>query len=154
MTDRPRPSAIPDVYVLVRRASSILLLHRAGTGYKDGQWGPPAGKVEAGETYVEAAQRELFEEVGLSVPAADLRFVHVIDRMPSGGGSRWIGLFFEVDCGGREPFNAEPGKHAALAFFDRSELPADTVDYVRHAIEAIEQGQRFSHWEYPETEDG
>lgn len=37
------PSAIRDVYVLVRRGDLLLLLLREGTGYKDGEWGrPPA----------------------------------------------------------------------------------------------------------------
>ena len=42
------PSAIRDVYVFVRRGDLLLLLLRDGTGYKDGEWGPPAGKVEVG----------------------------------------------------------------------------------------------------------
>jgi hypothetical protein len=40
---RIEPSAIRDVYVLVRRGDLILLLLREGTGYKDGEWArPPA----------------------------------------------------------------------------------------------------------------
>ncbi|RLS51964.1 MAG: NUDIX domain-containing protein [Planctomycetota bacterium] len=38
-----------------------------------GFWEWPGGKVEPGETSVEAAARELFEEVGVRVAALDLR---------------------------------------------------------------------------------
>src|SRR5690606_272172 len=70
----PAPSAIRDVYVLARRRDDVLLLLRSGTGYRDGEWGPPAGKVEPGETYAEAAARELAEETGIRVGPLDLRF--------------------------------------------------------------------------------
>jgi 8-oxo-dGTP diphosphatase len=45
------PTAIRDVYVIVRKGSDVLLMLREGTGYKDGAWGLPSGKVEPGETY-------------------------------------------------------------------------------------------------------
>jgi 8-oxo-dGTP diphosphatase len=89
------PSAIRDVYVLVRRGDLLLLLLREGTGYKDGEWGPPAGKVEAGETYRGAAVRELREETGLDADLAIMRFVHLLHRFPDPGEAwPWVGAFF------------------------------------------------------------
>src|SRR4051794_18099086 len=100
------PTAIRDVYLVVRRGSDILLSFRQGTGYKDGLWGLPSGKVEAGETYAEAAVRELVEETGLRVDASELELVLLLDRLPSDGG-HWIGAFFEVANCEHEPYNAE-----------------------------------------------
>ena len=148
----PAPSAIRDVYVIARRGDDILLLLRSGTGYKDGEWGPPSGKVEAGETYTEAAVRELAEETGICVRPHDVRFRHAIERVPTSG-SHWVGLFFEVDVANSQPVNREPHKHSALGFFPTSALPDGTVDYVRHVIDAALQGQGHSEWRHPYAED-
>ena len=44
-----------------------LLLKRANRGISVGKWNAPGGKIEAGETPEECAQREVLEETGLSV---------------------------------------------------------------------------------------
>ncbi|WP_037577302.1 NUDIX hydrolase [Phaeacidiphilus oryzae] len=48
----------------------VLLMRRADRGRNPGQWALPGGRVEAGETAVEAALRELAEEVGLVCPGS------------------------------------------------------------------------------------
>jgi 8-oxo-dGTP diphosphatase len=149
----PAPSAVRDVYVIARRLDGVLLLLRTGTGYKDNEWGPPSGKVEPGETYTEAAVRELAEETDIYVRPRDLRFLHTIERVPTSG-SPWVGLFFEVDVAGVRPVNREPHKHSALDFFPESALPERTVDYVRHVIDAARRGDRHSEWRYPDAQDG
>jgi 8-oxo-dGTP diphosphatase len=138
--------------VIARRRDEVLLLYRSGTGYKDDEWGPPSGKVEPGETYTEAAARELAEETGIQVNPRDLQFVHVVERVPTSG-NHWVGLFFEVDVTGTSPVNLEPHKHSALRFFPISALPDRTVDYVRHVIDAVERRAGHSEWRYPDAED-
>lgn len=46
---------------------SLLLIRRATPPY-EGKWAPPTGFVEAGESLDAAISREVFEEVGLSIP--------------------------------------------------------------------------------------
>jgi 8-oxo-dGTP diphosphatase len=139
------PSAIPDVYVLVRRDRELLLLLRTGTGYRDGEWGPPAGRVEPHETFAIAAARELGEEVGMTVAPAALEFRHVLDRIAADG-EHWIGAFFSVDLAGSAPRNLEPDKHGDMRWFRSDELPTATIDYVRYVIDRIESGAFYSVW--------
>jgi 8-oxo-dGTP pyrophosphatase MutT (NUDIX family) len=49
------------VYLQEKKERVFLLLRSA----KNGEWGPPKGKTEAGETDMEAALREALEEAGL-----------------------------------------------------------------------------------------
>jgi len=58
--------------VLVFWNSRFLLIRRRYQPYQ-GRWTPPGGKVEHGETVLEAAKRELFEEC--SIVAARYTFV-------------------------------------------------------------------------------
>ena len=68
-----RYSLIPASYVYLLRDGAVLLQLRQNTGYMDGYWAAgAAGHVEAGETAVDAAVRELREELGLSVQREDL----------------------------------------------------------------------------------
>jgi 8-oxo-dGTP diphosphatase len=147
----PAPSAIRDVYVIARRRDDILLLLRSGTGYKDGEWGPPSGKVEPGETYTDAAVRELAEETGICVTPGDVRFLHAIERVPEFG-NHWVGMFFEVDVASVNPANREPHKHNWLQFFPSSALPDRTVDYVRHVVDAVRRGEGHSEWRHLDAE--
>ena len=58
------------VAVIVRRDGAVLLARRlAGTPYA-GYWEFPGGKLEPGETAVEALKRELHEELGIDVTLA------------------------------------------------------------------------------------
>jgi 8-oxo-dGTP diphosphatase len=144
------PSAISDVYVFVRRENDLLLLLRDGTGYRDGEWGPPAGKVESGETYREAAVRELAEETGLAVLGSQLRLVHLLDRSPEPGERwHWIGAFFEVTDAAGDPRNLEPAKCRRMAWYRVDALPAPVVDYVGHVLARVAAGVPYSEWPDP-----
>lgn len=47
---------------------------RVETGSLNGLWEFPGGKVHSGESSMEAAIREVWEEVGVKIPAAPLNF--------------------------------------------------------------------------------
>jgi 8-oxo-dGTP pyrophosphatase MutT (NUDIX family) len=62
----------------------VVVIKRAYRGRNPGQWGLPGGRLDDGETPVRAALRELHEEVGLRVGAADV--LGRLDDFPAASG--------------------------------------------------------------------
>lgn len=83
LRDPATPILCADV-VLLRLASStdeILLIRRhADSDAFPGHWALPGGTLERGETFADAAARELREETGIVVDVADLGRPHLFDR--------------------------------------------------------------------------
>lgn len=73
--------------------NQVLLIHKK-TGHGQGRVNGPGGKLDAGESLIACAEREVFEEVGLQVShsqcRAELRFVEL-------DGSQWLGYAFTSD---------------------------------------------------------
>src|SRR4051812_22114976 len=69
-----------EVFVFVRRGEDYLILRRSEK--QGGYWHCVAGGLEAGETYAEAAVRELLEETGLEAPIVELdrHFVYRLEE--------------------------------------------------------------------------
>lgn len=78
----PRPVAA--VLAVVIHEGQVLLVQRANPP-DAGLWGFPGGKVEYGEPLMQAAERELLEETGVSATAqAVIGAVDVLDRSDDG----------------------------------------------------------------------
>ena len=60
--------------LLVDEDERVLLAWWNGEGHSDPEWSLPGGGIEPGETPRQAAARELWEEAGVSLPPAELRF--------------------------------------------------------------------------------
>lgn len=69
MSPRPKPELA--VSAAIFRHGKILLVRRAGAPAK-GLWTLPGGRVEVGETLVEAVRREVLEETGLTIDVIGL----------------------------------------------------------------------------------
>ena len=62
---------VPCVGAVVHDDAGRLLLIRRGHDPHRGRWSLPGGRVEAGESAEQAVEREVLEETGLAVRAAD-----------------------------------------------------------------------------------
>lgn len=67
------------VGVLIRPDGDFLLTSRPAGKVYEGYWEFPGGKLEAGETVAQALQRELHEELGISIGPAALWKVELVD---------------------------------------------------------------------------
>ena len=73
----------------------VLLQRRPKPRAHGGLWEFPGGKIEAGETPVDAAAREINEELGLTIaPAALEAVVFAADTSPPEGGRAIMPAFF------------------------------------------------------------
>ena len=129
-------------FAILRRGDEIAMLVRKNTGWMDSYYGLPAGKVEWGETFTQAAVREANEEAGVVVLASDLQPVHVAHRHSED--TDWIDVYFEASQWAGEPFNAEPEKSEKLEWLDLNNLPENVVPSQRQALIEIAKGNNYS----------
>lgn len=70
--DASRRAGVAVTVIPHRGEPHVLVIKRAFAGRNAGQWALPGGRVEAGESAVEAALRELTEETGVDAGPADV----------------------------------------------------------------------------------
>jgi 8-oxo-dGTP diphosphatase len=127
-----------DVMLMYRRGGEVLLARRHNTGYADGLWNLPSGKLEEGEDVVSAIRREAREEIDVDLTGPELRDSAVVHWLSPEGNGR-LGVVFSVEAdpvAHGEPRNAEPEKCSDLAWFRFIDLPDDTVEYSVAGIRA------------------
>jgi 8-oxo-dGTP pyrophosphatase MutT (NUDIX family) len=88
--------------VVLWRGDEILVMKRAA-GFSAGGWFVPGGHLEGDERPAEACARELFEEAGIRIDAADLRIVDVLTHNTGGANSAHI-IIYAAEC----PVGVEP----------------------------------------------
>lgn len=62
----------------LEHSGRLLMLHRPPHKSQGGRWGAPGGKVDPGETPLQAMRREMFEETGIDLPEASLGFFRTV----------------------------------------------------------------------------
>lgn len=129
-------------YVLMRDGDKVAFVHRSNTGWMNGYFGLPSGKVEKGESYTLAAIREAKEEAGVSIKAENLKPILTMHR-DEGDDNVWVDLFFEATKWDGEPYNAEPHVHSELAWINTRALPKNTIPSVKFALEQIQAGNHY-----------
>jgi 8-oxo-dGTP pyrophosphatase MutT (NUDIX family) len=133
-----------DVHVLLVRGHEVLLTQRRDANPDfNGRWHLPSGKLDAGESILDAAVREAEEEVGVLIDPLDLRHVHTIHVNGSGPEPR-LGVFFETRQWIGEPANREPNKCVGVAWFPLDALPDQLIEYPAAGIHAYQQQFPFS----------
>lgn len=110
----------------------VLLGRRSGTGRGDGLWNLPGGHVRPGEPAAVAAARELLEEAGLTVAAADLRVVGV--QRWSVSDAEGFNVFAVAEPGTWEGEPAPLEATTEVGWFAPNRLPPDALPWLPGAL--------------------
>ena len=131
---------IVDVHLLLLSDDEVLLGRRANTGYGDGAYEPPSGRLAERETLVEAAARIAAAQVGITLDPTRISLAHVMHDV-SGAGR--MAFFLTADAWVGEPGTAA-FSYSDFGWFPLCELPANMIDRARVAVRNFAAGARFS----------
>ena len=131
---------IVDVHLLLLSDEEVLLGRRANTGYGDGAYEPPSGRLAERETLVEAAVRVAAAQVGIALDPTRVSLAHVMHDV-SGAGR--MAFFLTADAWVGEPGIAA-NSYSDFSWFPLYQLPANMIDRARVAVRNFAAGGRFS----------
>jgi len=129
---------------ILEKESKILFIRRCNTGFADGLYTFPSGKVNKNESFTQAAIRETFEEVNVNIKASDLSSVHIMFEKRENEDDNWIHHFFLATKWSGEVQNMEPHKCDDVQWFDVRNLPNSILPFVRDAIEKVYSNCHYS----------
>jgi len=138
-------------HVLLRKDNTIAFVLRSATGWMDGHYGLPAGRVEKNESFRAAAAREAKEEVGVDLTAAELVPTLTVHRDSQDLGG-WVEIYFTALSWSGEPYNAEPAKHSELAWLDIDNLPENLMPGLNYCLQQIKDKQSYAEYGWDETD--
>ena len=142
-----------DVLLLLTDGKQVLLALREGTGYADGQWNLPSGKLELGEDALTGVIREAREEVGIRLRPDRVGLAATVHHLAAPGHAR-LGLVFTAPFAPAEhgvPANTEPHKCGGIGWFPATTLPPNMSAYSADCVRAYLDGAPFllSGWPTP-----
>ena len=118
-----RPLLLVAAGAIVRDMAGRVLLHRRSD---DGQWSIPGGALNLGESFEEAARREVLEETGLTLGALTLVVAYsgrdFFHEYPNGDQAYLVGVVYET----REAFGEltpQGIETTELGYFPLDNLP-------------------------------
>ncbi len=131
--------------VVVKCDNKVLLAKRNNQGAFPGMWSIFGGKLEEGESTMEGAKREFFEETSVDIKGKDLKFVGLIPRHTRDGkkikGLMYVYLLEVETCVEPDLGSAIDGEeHTEWKYFDLNEIESEkTGQYMYKLLEIILQ---------------
>jgi ADP-ribose pyrophosphatase YjhB (NUDIX family) len=136
---------IVDIHLLLVSNGDLLLGRRANTGYGDGAYEPPSGRLAERETLVEAAVRVAAAQMGVALDPARVSLAHVLHDV-SGAGRMAFFLTADGWTGEARPIASVDGvrSYSDFGWYPLTDLPANMIDRARVAVRNYAAGARFS----------
>lgn len=91
-------------------------------------WVPPGGLVEDGEIFAEAARREVWEEIGVDVPACTLRLLGVYPTRGKSGRPACSVIFY-AEIPSQASVRVDPNEVASWRFFNHADVDAIHIPF-------------------------
>ena len=112
--------SVPRVGVgcIVARGTQLLLVK----SHRGGQWSPPGGHLDFGETPEQCAIRETLEETGLQV--SNIRFVAVTNDLIPDMQRHYITVWMRADASSGTAVVSDAAEIADVGWFERDALPS------------------------------
>lgn len=127
----PIEATVPVFVFLQNEQGEVYLQRRVNTGYMDGRYDTPAGKMEPGESPQQAVCREAKEEADVDIAPEAIELFHTYYNYTNK--SPWLGLMFRASRWSGQPKICEPDKCDDAGFFSLEALP-ETTPQVRDAL--------------------
>lgn len=115
-------SPVPAVGVVCLRGDAVLLIRR-GTPPRLGEWSLPGGRIEPGETAIDAAIRELREETGVEARLTGL--LDVVDGIFPSAGKHYVLIDYAAEWVAGEPVAGDDALEARFVALDQVEALID-----------------------------
>lgn len=138
MPDRYYTADTPgvNVSVIIINDQGKVLLGQRRSGIFAGSWGLPGGKVELGETLLQAALRETNEETGLRVES--LRLTSVSDILTDT--AHFVNVAFATRSYQGKIEEREPDQIGSWDWFDLDQLPHPLYHNAASALAKFKSG--------------
>ena len=120
--------------ILFNQNDEVLLLKRKSTGFSDGLYGFIGGHVEQHEHVIDAAVREVKEEIGIDIKKENLLFKSVMNRKVNEN-TEYIDFVFIAKEWQGNIINMEPEKCSELTWYQINNLPQNIIDFEKYLIE-------------------
>lgn len=137
------------VHVFLMKDNKLLMLRRYNTGYEDGNYSVIAGHLDGSEEVVTAACREAYEEAGITIKPEDVQIVNVMHRKSD---DERIDYFVRCTKWTGEIINKEPGKCDNLEWFDINDLPDNSIQYIKRAVQNYQSSNYFDSFGFETVE--
>ena len=136
---------IVDIHLLLVSNGDLLLGRRANTGYGDGAYEPPSGRLAERETLVEAAVRVAADQMGIVLDPARVSLAHVLhDVSGAGRMAFFLTAGTWTDDAAQVPPAGGTRSYSDFGWYPLTDLPANMIDRARVAVRNYAAGARFS----------
>lgn len=132
------------VHMFFLKDDKLFLIKRFNTGFMDGYWSVPAGRLDEHETITQAALREAREEVGANVAFEDLSKPFFMHHKDDRGERMYV--FFLCSSWSGELKNLEQDKCDDAKWFGVTNLPDNIVPHIKYALQQMIDKNTFSEY--------
>ena len=97
-----------------------------------GEWGPPGGHLDFGESLEACAARETWEETGVRV--TNVEFVAVTNDLLVDAGKHYVTVWMRAEAEGTTLAIGDPAEIARAGWFDSNALPVPLFPYFENLL--------------------